>query len=151
MRTTPIINMFDVKEFLWNLVFSKDKTFVLNKLDIDERLKEALKLNSELEKKSNEYINSIIEFSVEMINKEDTYYDIEVGKTHNYIAEGISTHNSTYGLNRTRLSDFPLHKDAIAGKDKIGIKSVWFSFNDIYAWNKFSDELPKSIEILEVQ
>jgi hypothetical protein len=56
--------------------------------------------------------------------------------------------NSTYGnaWNRnTKISDYPTTDDAET-TDKLGIKNVWFSFNNLYAWHKFSSEAKKSYE-----
>lgn len=53
--------------------------------------------------------------------------------------------NSTYGndwIKNTKISDYPTTDDAET-TDKIGIKGVWFSFNNLYSWNKFSSEAKK--------
>lgn len=50
--------------------------------------------------------------------------------------------NSTYGNNwntYTKISQYPTTDDAET-TDKLGIKNVWFSFNNDYAWHKFSSE-----------
>jgi len=47
--------------------------------------------------------------------------------------------NSTFGRRLHRISDFPTHKDAEDGFDKLGIKKVWFSFNDKFSWSTFDD------------
>jgi intein/homing endonuclease len=50
--------------------------------------------------------------------------------------------NSTYGrnMNKHLIKNFPTHKDAEQGNDKIGISEVWFSFNDKFAWSKFGGQ-----------
>lgn len=50
--------------------------------------------------------------------------------------------NSTYGKNLDNISDFPSINDET---DKIGINSVWFSFNDLYSWYKFKEDLPTNV------
>lgn len=46
--------------------------------------------------------------------------------------------NSTYGtVLWDKMSDYPTHADAEFGYDKIGIKKVWVSYNDIIARSKF--------------
>jgi hypothetical protein len=52
--------------------------------------------------------------------------------------------NSTYGTFwGNKLSDFPTHKDARKGKDRIGIKNVWFSFNNLNSWHTFKTDADK--------
>lgn len=48
--------------------------------------------------------------------------------------------NSTYGIYRyDKVSKFPTHDDAYKGKDRIGISTVWFSFNNKFSWSKFGE------------
>ena len=56
--------------------------------------------------------------------------------------------NSTYGAgwSKTRVSSYPTHADAEAGKDKIGISKVWFSFNNEFSWYKFVSDIPKELQ-----
>ena len=56
--------------------------------------------------------------------------------------------NSTYGKKYGLIYKYPLHSHA-KNVDKIGIKNVWFSFNDKYAWYKFEGDLPKDIKVLK--
>jgi len=43
--------------------------------------------------------------------------------------------NSTYGRVYDTLIEYPKHDDQT---DRLTIKSVWFSFNNLYAWNEFT-------------
>ncbi len=56
--------------------------------------------------------------------------------------------NSTMGAhsNYTKLEKYPTTDDADSGKDRLGIKNVWFSFNDKYAWHKFTSEAKNSFK-----
>lgn len=56
--------------------------------------------------------------------------------------------NSTYGNAFTKISEYPLHKDAEEGRDKLGIKQVWFSFNDKWAWAQFADDVPAGLKVV---
>ena len=48
--------------------------------------------------------------------------------------------NSTYGnYLPMKLSKYPTTDDAYSGKDKLGIKNVWFCFNDQFAWSQLYD------------
>lgn len=52
--------------------------------------------------------------------------------------------NSTTGISNIRqkkLTDFPKSNDS---SDDIGIKDVWFSYNDKHAWNEFESEMSAS-------
>lgn len=55
--------------------------------------------------------------------------------------------NSTYGIVFDRVSMYPTHTKAETGEDKLGIKDVWFSFNDKYCWSQFNDKQFVSIDI----
>jgi len=46
----------------------------------------------------------------------------------------LNSTSSFRSINGKRLIDFPKANDK---KDSIGIRDVWFSFNDKYAWNEF--------------
>ena len=48
--------------------------------------------------------------------------------------------NSTYGLIFDKLEQYPTHESAESGDDSIGIKTVWFSFNNIFSWHVFKTE-----------
>ena len=48
--------------------------------------------------------------------------------------------NSTYNHFYNKISEYPTTDDAYSGKDIFGIKEVWFSFNNLFAWHKFSSE-----------
>jgi len=50
--------------------------------------------------------------------------------------------NSTYGKSFDTISTYPSINDKT---DKIGIGTVWFSFNDEYSWAKFDEVLPEGI------
>jgi len=57
--------------------------------------------------------------------------------------------NSTYGTRFQRAKDWtdlPSRKEAVEGMDKIGIKSVWFSYNSKKAWHEFTTEAKESWE-----
>lgn len=50
--------------------------------------------------------------------------------------------NSTYGgILHNEINKYPTHDDAENGTDKIGINSVWCSYNDICARSTFSDKI----------
>lgn len=51
--------------------------------------------------------------------------------------------NSTYGNMFETVSEFPTHKDAEEERDKIGISSVWFSFNNERSRTTFSTKATK--------
>lgn len=56
--------------------------------------------------------------------------------------------NSTYGNKWSKfekISDYPVTDDAL-DSDSLGIKDVWFSFNNLYSWNKFSSEASKQFK-----
>lgn len=53
--------------------------------------------------------------------------------------------NSTYGKAYNNISDFPTNRDAENDIDNVGIKKVWFSFNNKYCWYKFGDKLPDEV------
>jgi hypothetical protein len=59
--------------------------------------------------------------------------------------------NSTYGgVLFDKVSQYPTHKDALEGKDKIGISQVWFSFDDGCSRYTFSTgALPKELNKLK--
>lgn len=49
--------------------------------------------------------------------------------------------NSTYGKYYDRLSLYPTTDDGESGLDNIGIKEVWFSFNQRFAWHIFKTDV----------
>lgn len=52
--------------------------------------------------------------------------------------------NSTYGNSQYKnISEYPKTEDAFT-TDDLGIRSVWLSFNDIFAWHQFTAEAKKS-------
>jgi hypothetical protein len=54
--------------------------------------------------------------------------------------------NSTYGnADIRKISLYPLSSDAET-TDKLGIKNVWFSFNNLLAWHKFTSEAKESFK-----
>ena len=56
--------------------------------------------------------------------------------------------NSTYGGTlHNKLSLYPTHKDAEEGRDMLGIKEVWLSYNDLYCWYDFEGDIPESSKI----
>ncbi len=48
--------------------------------------------------------------------------------------------NSTYTTFKRSVSGYPTHDDAEAGKDKIGIRKVWCSYNDVCARSHFKSK-----------
>lgn len=49
--------------------------------------------------------------------------------------------NSTYGAkfkNKKELSEFPTSQDAYNHMDDYGINQVWFAFNNLHSWHKFT-------------
>lgn len=59
--------------------------------------------------------------------------------------------NSTYGLIYDVLAKYPVHDDAVSesnpkGRDALGIYNVWFSYNDLYAWYRLDEDLPKEVK-----
>ena len=48
--------------------------------------------------------------------------------------------NSTYSSVYDTLAEFPTHKDAEEGRDKLGIKSVWFSYTAKSGFYSFNQE-----------
>lgn len=60
--------------------------------------------------------------------------------------------NSTYSnVVRKELKEYPTHDDALLGRDKIGISTVWFSFNDKYAWIKFRTDVQNEFRVLKME
>lgn len=56
--------------------------------------------------------------------------------------------NSTYGqVNKKRISEYPTHKDAKEGNDKMGIQNVWLSFNDKVSRSQFNKKKINNILI----
>lgn len=51
--------------------------------------------------------------------------------------------NSTYGRTDNEISNYPTTDDANT-TDDFGIRNVWFSFNNEFAWCKFTSEAKKS-------
>jgi len=80
------------------------------------------------------------------------------GHSTNYIYSIIDNKwhhlNSTYGscTGYDELTRFPTHTDAksktnTTGNDMLGIYKVWMSFNDLYCWCDFDDDIPENLKI----
>jgi len=55
--------------------------------------------------------------------------------------------NSTYGgILKNNVSEYPTHKDAEEGKDKIGINKVWFSWDLKRCYYDFNQDFSKELE-----
>ena len=56
--------------------------------------------------------------------------------------------NSTYGSKAVgnTISEYPTINDET---DTIGIETAWFSFNELYSWYQFKEDLPENIETVE--
>jgi hypothetical protein len=120
------------------------ENFTVGISNCDFSLKQTSKNNSTIK-----YIEGFALSRVRKINKSNYWgkvFDLEVEDEHNYVVGGVLTHNSTvyiyseksgkwhhlnstYGRLYSKVSDFPTHQDAREGKDKIGIKEVWFSWD----------------------